>query len=117
VVVWKLMVAVDHPVHEREGEERKREDREEKERVVLFNLPTSRANRFSVTKPHHLLWREEQVTRPRHARAASATGTYMVPHQRSGTCESASRRLLDFSVLNDNLIKGLILCVKYLSRL
>jgi hypothetical protein len=55
VVVWKLMVAVDHPVHEREGEERKREDREEKERVVLFNLPTSRANRFSVTKSHHLL--------------------------------------------------------------
>jgi hypothetical protein len=30
--------------------------------------------------------------------------------------ESASRPLVDFAVLNDNLIKGLILCVKYLSR-
>jgi hypothetical protein len=31
------------------------------------------------------------------------------------TAESASRPLVDFSVLNDNLIKGLILCVKCLS--
>jgi hypothetical protein len=30
--------------------------------------------------------------------------------------ESASRALVNFGVLNDNLIKGLILCVKYLSR-
>ncbi|WP_428740049.1 hypothetical protein, partial [Sulfurimonas sp.] len=30
--------------------------------------------------------------------------------------ESASRPLVDFGVLNDNLIKGLILCVKYISR-
>jgi hypothetical protein len=30
--------------------------------------------------------------------------------------ESASMPLVDFGVLNDNLIKGLILCVKYLSR-
>jgi hypothetical protein len=30
--------------------------------------------------------------------------------------ESASRPLVDFGVLNDNLIKGLILCVKCLSR-
>jgi hypothetical protein len=30
--------------------------------------------------------------------------------------ESASRPLMDFGVLNDNLIKGLILCVKCLSR-
>jgi hypothetical protein len=30
--------------------------------------------------------------------------------------ESASRPLVDFVVLNDNLIKGLILCVKCLSR-
>jgi hypothetical protein len=31
-------------------------------------------------------------------------------------CESASRRLVDFGVLNNNLIKGLISCVKYMSR-
>jgi hypothetical protein len=30
--------------------------------------------------------------------------------------ESASRPLVDFSVLNDNLIKGLISCVKCISR-
>jgi hypothetical protein len=30
--------------------------------------------------------------------------------------ESASRSLVDFGVLNDNLIEGLILCVKCLSR-
>jgi hypothetical protein len=30
--------------------------------------------------------------------------------------ESASRPLVDFGVLNDNLIKGPILCVKGLSR-
>jgi hypothetical protein len=32
------------------------------------------------------------------------------------TTESASRPLVDFGVLNDNLIKGLISCVKYMSR-
>jgi hypothetical protein len=30
--------------------------------------------------------------------------------------ESASRPLVDFGGLNDNLIKGLILCIKFLSR-
>jgi hypothetical protein len=30
--------------------------------------------------------------------------------------ESASRHLVDFDVVNDNLIKGLILCVKCISR-
>jgi hypothetical protein len=30
--------------------------------------------------------------------------------------ESASRPLVDFGVLNDNLIKGLISCVKCISR-
>jgi hypothetical protein len=32
------------------------------------------------------------------------------------TTESASRPLVDFGVLNDNLMKGLISCVKYMSR-
>jgi hypothetical protein len=31
--------------------------------------------------------------------------------------ESASRPLVNFSILNDNLIKVLILCVKCISRL
>jgi hypothetical protein len=44
------------------------------------------------------------------------TGAYMVPHQASGTRESVSRPLLDFGVLNDNLIKELILCVKCLIK-
>jgi hypothetical protein len=35
--------------------------------------------------------------------------------QRGKRCESASRPLVDFGVLNDNLIKGLIMCVKCLS--
>jgi hypothetical protein len=30
--------------------------------------------------------------------------------------ENASRPIVDFDVLNDNLIKGLILCVKCLNR-
>jgi hypothetical protein len=30
--------------------------------------------------------------------------------------ESASKSLVDFGVLNDNLIKGLISCVKCISR-
>jgi hypothetical protein len=30
--------------------------------------------------------------------------------------ESASRPLVDFGILNDNLIKGQILCVKCISR-
>jgi hypothetical protein len=33
-----------------------------------------------------------------------------------GENESASRPLVDFGVLNDNLIKGLILCVMCISR-
>jgi hypothetical protein len=35
---------------------------------------------------------------------------------KKGEIESESRPLVDFGVLNDNLIKGLILCVKCLSR-
>jgi hypothetical protein len=34
-----------------------------------------------------------------------------------GEIEGASRSLVDFGVLNDNLIKGLISCVKCISRL
>jgi hypothetical protein len=30
--------------------------------------------------------------------------------------KSASRPLVDFGVLNDNLIKGLISCIKFISR-
>jgi hypothetical protein len=35
---------------------------------------------------------------------------------KKGEIESASRPLVDFGVLNDNLIKGLISCVKCISR-
>jgi hypothetical protein len=35
---------------------------------------------------------------------------------KKGEIESASRPLMDFGVLNDNLIKGLISCVKCISR-
>jgi hypothetical protein len=34
---------------------------------------------------------------------------------KNGEIESASRPLVDFSVLNDNLIKGIILCVKWIN--
>jgi hypothetical protein len=34
----------------------------------------------------------------------------------SGDTESVSRPLVDFGVLNDNLIKSLISCIKYISR-
>jgi hypothetical protein len=35
---------------------------------------------------------------------------------KKGEIESASRPLVNFGVLNDNLIKGLISCVKCISR-
>jgi hypothetical protein len=35
---------------------------------------------------------------------------------KKGKIKSASRPLVDFGVLNDNLIKGLTLCVKCISR-
>jgi hypothetical protein len=39
---------------------------------------------------------------------------FTINHQK-GQIENASRPLVDFGVLNDNLIKGLILCFKCLS--
>jgi hypothetical protein len=39
----------------------------------------------------------------------------VINHQK-GEIKSASSPLVDFDVLNDNLIKGLISCVKCLSR-
>jgi hypothetical protein len=40
---------------------------------------------------------------------------FVINHQKGGI-ESVSKPLVDFGVLNDNLIKGLILCIKRLSR-
>jgi hypothetical protein len=54
-VVWKSVAVVDRLEHGREGGERKREEREEEERVTRFKIPTSHANGSSVTQSCRLL--------------------------------------------------------------
>jgi hypothetical protein len=52
------------------------------------------------------------------SRSCHCPGSLVSEHVGMNTfhVESASRPLVDFCVLNNNLIKGLILCVKCLSR-
>jgi hypothetical protein len=72
------------PVCRREGEERKREERDAEERFTRFKLLTSRANQSGMTESCRLLWRDwwirDATGRARsRTRAGSTTQSCLMP--------------------------------------